>query len=440
MTVHYEGTSADAIASSVERAIRAEELAAGSGLPPIRSLARDLGVSPATVAAAYRMLRERGIVETAGRHGTRVRSRSTLTPRSALVPAVPEGARDLSHGGPDLRLVPGLARHLRALDARAVGYDRRPRADVLSLARERLAADGIDTTAVMFTSGALDGIERVLGAHLASGDGVVVEDPGWGNLLDLVTSMGLRPIGVPVDDDGLRPEPFERALAAGARAVVFTSRAQNPFGSLLSADRAAALRPLLAAHPDVVLVEDDHSAELTEDPHASLVGVTERWSYIRSVSKPYGPDLRMATVAGDEDTIARAQGRQRLGAGWVSTVLQRLVASMWEDDGVRREVAAASRSYAERRTGLLDALDAVGVPAYGRSGLNVWVPVADETTTVAHLRDAGWAVAPGAAYRIATAPAVRITISDLDVDELPAVAGAVAEVVGGRRTGAHTGV
>jgi hypothetical protein len=58
-------------------------------------------------------------------------------------------------------------------------------------------------------------------------------------------------------------------------------------------------------------------------------------------------------------------------------------------------------------------LRARGVPARGRSGVNVWVPVADETFAVTRIRDAGFAVAPGALYRVGAPPAVRVSIGAL---------------------------
>lgn len=60
----------------------------GSLLPPMRELAYHLGVNPNTVAAAYRTLRERGVIETDGRRGSRVRARPSSTPRDALRMAV----------------------------------------------------------------------------------------------------------------------------------------------------------------------------------------------------------------------------------------------------------------------------------------------------------------------------------------------------------------
>jgi GntR family transcriptional regulator len=68
-----------AIASLVGRG----ELAGGSRLPTVRQLARDLELSPATVAHAYRELERDGLVRAAGRRGTFVADR-TPEPRLPL--------------------------------------------------------------------------------------------------------------------------------------------------------------------------------------------------------------------------------------------------------------------------------------------------------------------------------------------------------------------
>ncbi|MGH3715437.1 MAG: aminotransferase class I/II-fold pyridoxal phosphate-dependent enzyme, partial [Micromonosporaceae bacterium] len=218
-------------------------------------------------------------------------------------------------------------------------------------------------------------------------------------------------------------------LRAGARAVIVTSRAQNPTGAAVSEGRAARLREVLAAYPEALLIEDDHSAELSEVALAPLAGVTPRWAFVRSTSKPYGPDLRLAVLTGDAATVDRVAGRMRMGAGWVSTVLQQLVVALWSDETVGHGVARAREAYRERREGLLAALASRGVPAVGRTGINVWIPVADETAVVTRLRDAGWAVSPGAVFRLATPPGVRVTVSALDTADLPALADAVAAAV-----------
>ncbi|MGK5445547.1 aminotransferase class I/II-fold pyridoxal phosphate-dependent enzyme [Micromonospora sp. URMC 105] len=445
MPVRYQitGSTSAAISASVESGIRADALAPGTVLPAVRVLAAELGVSPATVARAYQELRRRGLVVTAGRHGTRVRPRPPVAGRrAALHPPPAPGTRDLSQGQPDPRLLPPLGPHLAALAAEIgppAGYASTAVLPGLAeAARDRLAADGVPAEEITVTGGALDGIERLLAAHLRPGDAVAVEDPGWANLLDLVAALGLRPIGVPVDDDGPTEAGVRDALTLGARALVVTSRAQNPTGAAVSAARAGALRELLAGRRDLLLIEDDHAAELARVPLHPLAGATPAWAFVRSASKPFGPDLRLAVLAGDEATVARVAGRARVGAGWVSTVLQRLVLSLWRDPATTQLVHRSAEEYERRRTGLLAALAARGLTAQGRSGINVWLPVPDETSVVTALRDAGWSVAPGALYRIAAEPGIRITVGALDDTDLVPFADAVTRALRPARSGGFT--
>jgi DNA-binding transcriptional MocR family regulator len=430
-----QGDGAAAIVASVEAGVRDGGLAAGAALPPVRALAARLGVAPGTVAGAYKVLRQRGVIETAGRNGTRVRPRPAVdSPRMRQRLDVPAGALDLAHGHPDRRLLPRLGPHLARLaaaDPGPGGYRHGPLPEFVAAARQRLEADGVPTGALTVTSGTLDAIERVLGAYLHPGDTVAVEDPGWANLLDLVAAMGLRQVPVALDEQGPLPGPLRRALAGGARAVVVTTRAHNPTGASVSAARARALREVLADHPDVVVLEDDHSAELSAGPPHPLAGAGSRWAFVRSVSKPYGPDLRLALCAGDPGTVARVEGRMRLGAGWVSTLLQRLVLDLWRDPSVGAGVARAAAAYTARREALVAALAARGLAARGGSGVNVWVRVPDETTAVARLRDRGYVVAPGSRYRIGSPAGLRITVSDLDLDGVGALADALAAAVAG---------
>jgi DNA-binding transcriptional MocR family regulator len=277
------------------------------------------------------------------------------------------------------------------------------------------------------TSGSLDAIERVLAVHLKQGDAVAVEDPGWGSMLDLVPALGLRTVPVGVDDEGPLPDDVERALDAGARAIVVTDRAQNPTGAAVGSGRAKVLREILGSHPEALLIEDDHGHGIVDLPLHPLAGATRQWAFVRSVAKAYGPDLRLAVLTGDAGTVDRVRGRQRLGPGWVSRITQRAVAGLWEAGAV--DAAAVAASYGERRDALVAELAERGVVAHGRSGMNVWVPVPDETGAVARLLHAGWAVAPGARFRMEAAPGVRITVSRLGVEEIGAVADAVVSAV-----------
>lgn len=399
----------------------------------MRELAERLGVNPNTVAAAYRTLRERGVIETHGRRGSRVRSKPATTGREYIRVVVPSGVRDVANGNPDPALLPSLAAAFAAAgeqgDRAPVLYgDATVEPELARIARADLDADGVPDGPVVVTAGALDSVERLLAVHLKPGDAVAVEDPGWGGLLDLVPALGLRMVPVGVDDQGPSVEDVRQALAAGARALIVTDRAQNPTGAVVSATRARALRSVLREYPETLLIEDDHGYRIVDQPLRPLAGVTRHWAFVRSVAKAYGPDLRLAVLTGDAATVDRIRGRQRLGSGWVSRLLQRAVVRLWTDEAVdAREVASA---YGRRRDALIDALAKRGVEAHGRSGLNVWIPVPDETGAVARLLHAGWAVAPGARFRMNAPPGIRVTIATLTQAETGPLADAIASAVG----------
>ncbi|OBI91193.1 aminotransferase class I/II-fold pyridoxal phosphate-dependent enzyme [Mycobacterium asiaticum] len=436
MPVRYSisGTGAESIAASVEEGISDGALAPGDALPSIREVAAQLGVNANTVAAAYRLLRERGAVETAGRRGTRVRDRPATTPRSLLGLAVPAGARDLSTGNPDPELLPiATAQLARPNAGKPLLYGQSAMsAELVKFARKDLGGDRVPADYLTVTSGALDGIERVLAAHLRPGDRVAVEDPGWANMLDLVAALGLSPEPVKVDDEGPVVLSMARALRRGARAVIVTTRAQNPTGAALSKERAAALRSLLAAKTgDVLVVEDDHCARISGAPLHPLAGATRRWAFVRSVSKAYGPDLRLAVLAGDRRTVERVHGRLRLGPGWVSRLLQDLAVRMWTDEAATEMVHTAQVRYTKNREALRAALAERDITAHGKSGLNVWIPVPDETVAITRLLSAGWGAAPGTRFRMDTPPGMRITIADLKDDEIDPLADAIADAVHG---------
>jgi DNA-binding transcriptional MocR family regulator len=407
------GSSANEIAASVEHGVASGALEPGDPLPSVRALAASLDVSPTTVAAALRDLRVRGVVVSRPRSGTRIGERPPLRPRGGA-PVAPPGVRDLASGSPDPALLPGFEAALRDLPAPHRLYGE------ASVLPELAAVAGPNICVV---NGALDGIERVLAAHLSPGDAVVVEDPGWPGVIDLVRALGLRVAGARIDSRGMLPDELERGLRAGARAVVLTPRGQNPFGAAHDAARAAELRSVLTE--DVLLVEDDHLGPVAGFDWHSAAGSTARYATVQSVSKWLGPDLRLAIVTGDELTLARVEGRQSLGPGWVSGILQRLTARLWSST----DVTGPRDAYVSRREAMLTALAAVGIEAHGASGLNVWVPVPDEDAVVRALLASGYSISAGAAFRLATPPAVRITTATVEPSEAPQIAGAIASAV-----------
>jgi len=410
------GDSAASIAASVEAAVRAGALAPGDSLPTIRELAERLAVSPATVASAYRRLGERGVVAAAGRRGTRVAARPPLPvwPNDE----VPDGVRNLAEGNPDPELLPDLGSALSRFTAGPAFYGGRVNLpELLGAGRQRFEKDGIDATHLAVVAGALDGIEKVLAFALRPGDRVAVEDPGFPRVLNLLGAMGLEPEPVVVDDRGPRPESLAAALGRGARAILVAPRAQNPTGAAIDSARAAELGAVLQAWPDVIVIEDDHAGDAAGAPCTTLSRGRAHWATVRSVSKTLGPDLRLALLAGDETTVARVEGRQLLGMGWVSHLLQGIVVGLWKDPATPGLLRRAQRTYARRREGLVAALSARGTEVSAKSGVNVWIPVPDERAVAAALMESGWAVARGEPFRVKAGPGIRVTTATLEPDE-----------------------
>ena len=287
------------------------------------------------------------------RRGARIGERPPIGAARARLP-VPPGARDLSLGNPDPRCCLTSRLRLRERSCRCACMES-PRCCTSSPScrARQLRVDGIAAESLCVLSGALDAIERVIEAHLRPGDRVAVENPGYAALFDLLRARGLALEPVAVDDRGMRPEALAAALARGAVAAILTPRGQNPTGAALDARRAGELCSVLDAAPRTLVIEDDHLGPVAGAQLHTTVGGRERWAATRSVAKALGPDLRLAVLAGDAQTLARVQGRQQTGPGWVSHILQRLVLELWREPAVLAQIERAGESYRTRREGLL---------------------------------------------------------------------------------------
>lgn len=429
------GSTAAEISESVRDLVERGAYAPGDQLPPVRSLAARLGVNRNTVLAAYRSLVTARIAATGGRTGTTVLGPAEnhdegFTPGSVL--------RDIGSGNPDAARLPDLAAAFATVTPGHVLYGESViDPDLAEWATDWIAADHPRPFRLSITAGAVDAVERLLAQTLVQGDRVGLEDPCFLSSIHTARLAGYVPVAIPVDREGMTVAGLRAALESGARAIVCTPRAHNPTGVGTSAARALALREVLADHPHVLVIEDDHFSLLDPTPYASIIAPTQqRWALVRSVSKFLGPDMRLAVTASDPVTARRLALRLSPGTMWVSHVMQRLAAAMLRDDEVQRSIVAAGEHYAGRNEAFVSKLDARGVQAQADSGLNVWVDVRDDATKVGRrLASRGWLVRPGSEFALDTESAqgsthLRLTVHALDdaeaqrlVDDLVAVAG-----------------
>ncbi|MDN3494324.1 aminotransferase class I/II-fold pyridoxal phosphate-dependent enzyme [Planococcus sp. APC 4015] len=427
------GSSASEIADSLRAMLERGMLRAGDALPPVRSLAEDLGVNRNTVVAAYRQLTQTGVIVTSGRGGTHVADRSPVALDGFASDTV---LRDVGTGNPDPDLIPDLTRALASAAGRPVLYGE-PVIDpglegwALGWMSEGLAPDAVRLT---ITSGAADAVERLLAQTLTRDDAIALEDPCFLASIHTVRLGGYRPVPVPVDDEGMTVEGLRAALAQGVRAVICTPRAQNPTGASLSERRAAELRGVLSEHPYVLVIEDDHFSMLSREPYHSLIGPGQRrWALIRSVSKFLGPDMCLAVTASDPDTAQRLATRLTPGTTWVSHLLQRLTHALVTDSEVTEAIARAGAHYAARNDAFARRLAALGVAAEARDGLNLWVALGAPASVVcAQLMRRGWLARSGEEFLLAdegSAEHLRLTVHDLDDDDAAQLAADIADAV-----------
>lgn len=441
-----DGSTAAEIVESVRDAIERGVFSPGDPLPSVRALAEQLAVNRNTAVAAYRQLAGLGLIESRGRAGTRVSGAASVAQEGFAADSV---LRDIGTGNPDPARIPSQGEALARVGGRPVLYGE-PVIDteLHAWASEWIRADlpAELETRLTITGGAVDAVERLLAQALTRDDAVALEDPCFLASIHTVRLGGYRAVPVPVDDEGMTVAGLRAALDAGVRAIVCTPRAQNPTGVSLSAARADALRAVLADHPYVLVIEDDHFSLLSQQPYRSLIGPDHRrWALVRSVSKFLGPDMCLAIAASDPHTADRLALRLSPGTTWVSHLLQRLARALVTDADARRQIADAGAHYAERNARFAARLSAAaeataGVRAAPGDGLNLWIELPTAAREIcAELMRRGWLARPGDEFVLADASAtrrLRLTVHDLtDAEADQLAADIVSAVRAARRRG-----
>ncbi len=424
------------IASAVHRLIRAGRLESGDRLPTVRDLARELGVSPATVSEAWQALAAVGAIQARGRAGTFVRDTGEPSRPSRYmgIGGDPLAAGlNLSTGTPDPKLLPPLEEALLRVITRGgaltTSYLDEP---VLPTLEELLRATWPFAPArLTVVDGALDALSRVVDQVVRLGDHVIMENPGFPPLIDLLERAGAVIVPVVLDDEGLVPGSLSEALECAPVAVFLQPRAQNPTGVSMSAERCVELAAVLEGSTCVV-IEDDHSGDIATGPDVSLGRyLPDRVVHIRSYSKSHGPDLRTAAVGGPADVLDPLTARRMLGPGWTSRLLQAALVELLTDPAAIAAVTRARSAYATRSLAVRAGLASFGVISSPGDGINAWVDVVDERAAVLSLAAQGIRVSPGAPFELAGAQGhhVRVTtgvMDENDADQLAHVISALA--------------
>lgn len=360
------------LADALRAAVRDGRLAAGTRLPSTRALAADLGVARGTVTRAYAELTAEGHLRSRQGAPTVVAevAEPPPPPRPPITADPPSPRWNLLPGRPDLTLFPHprwLAASRRAL-ARATAADlgygdplghprlRAALADYLGRARGVVAAPD----RIMVCSGYGHALHLLCSALRGLGArAVAVEDPCLPRFRAIIAATGLRVVGVPVDDRGIRV-----AELGTQDAVVVTPAHQYPLGATLHPHRRAELVEW-ARRTGAVVLEDDYDGEFRFDrqPVGALQALApDRVVYAGTASKALAPGLRLSWLALPDRLVASLRAA-RLATDRHSGVLDQLtLAELLASGGYDRQVRRGRARYRSRRDRLLAALAELGEP------------------------------------------------------------------------------
>ena len=405
------------IETSIRDAIRAGRLPRGSPLPPSRVLAADLGVSRGVVVEAYQQLASEGYLASYAGGYTQVAAGPAPTVAGLRLARETPPRIDLSYGRADVSSFPRAAwlRAIRGALASApndlFGYLagsgvpelRTAIAGYLNRVRGAMA----QPDQIVISTGYAQGIALLVGVLAARGaTRLALEDPSSGDdALPAARAAGLEVTGIPVDRNGIR---VDLLAASGADAVVLTPSHQWPTGSVLSAERRAAVLRW-AAGSGAVVIEDDYDSEYRYDrtPVGALQGMApDRVVYAGSASKTLAPGLRLGWFV-MPGHLAEPMAEAKIAADRGSPALEQLaLADLIARGEFDRHLRRMRPVYRRRRDALLAALsrrlpwlEPAGVSA----GLHLvtWLPPGlDEATVVDAAAGSGVGIEGVTPYRI----------------------------------------
>ncbi|HEX8343344.1 MAG TPA: PLP-dependent aminotransferase family protein [Actinoplanes sp.] len=393
------------LVNALRAAIADGRLATGAPLPATRTLAADLAISRGVVVEAYQRLRDEGLVSARTGAGTVVARRATpagsaaarhpasgpppvsasprhpgtghppvsgpgLHPPAGAMPRLPMSRAadiefDLSPGVPDLSAFPRTAwlRAERAVLDSATGADlgygdprgnRRLRQELTGwLARTRGTRAGADDVIVVAgVAQALALLAQVL--RIRGVMDLAVEDPGSRGARDQVAHWGLRPVPVPVDDQGLRVDDL---TATGTGTALLTPAHQFPTGVVLSPARRRALLDWAAAGG--LVIEDDYDAEYRYDraPVPALhAAAPDRVAYTGSTSKTLAPGMRLGWLIAPHHLHADLVAAKHAGDLGNAALPQLVLAHLLATGDYERHLRRVRTRQRDRRDALLAAL------------------------------------------------------------------------------------
>ncbi|MDK3020358.1 aminotransferase-like domain-containing protein [Pseudodonghicola flavimaris] len=344
-----------AVIDRIRRGIRTGELAVGEKLPPVRELAYQLDITPGTVARAYKLLTDEGVLLAEVGRGTFV-APADRRDSEDVADSEPEFRHDVaphnSEAGdgyhvnlfsPHLPSVgqAGLIRELLGEIAKAPpsGMMHYPSREGSRPAREAAArwlsastVGRVRESDVVLANGGQNALCLVLQTVLRGRRPVVLVEelsyPGFRRAAELLRA---EVVPVPMDAEGLIPEALEAAARQHDAQILCTSpEAHNPTLTHTPQARRQALVDV-ARRCDFQILEDNcyHVSEAS-GPGYRLLAPERSW-YVTSISKSITPALRIGFALAPRERTAQLRRAAEHGFFGIATPLTDLMARLLVD-------------------------------------------------------------------------------------------------------------
>lgn len=441
-----DGSTSGELADSLRTLL--SRLSPGDRLPSSRELIKEYRVGPATVARAIAALAAEGAVVTRPGSGTYVAQRTRLHGEAAATDTdwqtvaltdravdthriaeplgpPPAGTIDMAGGyvhrslQPTRALSAALARAARRPDA----WDRAPTGGMTALRTvfARLVGGSVAPQDVLVTAGGQSALSIAFRAIAGPGSPVLVESPTYPRALAAARAAGLRPVPVPLDADGLRPDMLADAFAmTGARLLYCQPAFQNPTGSVLAPERRRQILDVARASGAFVL-EDDFARHLGHGGAVPLPLVADDRDgtvvHVTSLTKPAAPSLRIGALVARGPVMERMRAVRLVDDFFVSRPLQEAALEVLSSPSWDRHVRALGTALRERCAVLAAALsqEIPGATLAGppTGGLHLWLRLpsgVDDAALTGAARQLGVAVSAGSRYFATEPPAAHLRI------------------------------
>lgn len=431
------------IADRIAGDIAAGKLRPGDRLPPQRAFAHTHALAASTAGRVYAELVRRGLATGEVGRGTFVRA-APPAPSPALTE--PSSARiDLEMNSP---ILPDqhamLAGALSALIKRpdALNQAMRPVSVAGTHSARHAAAAGLAHRdwqpapgSVLFAGSGRQALAAVFSALVPAGERIGFEALTYPVAKAIAARLGLVPVPLAMDADGVRPDAVEAAHRAGPlRAVYVQPTLQNPLGSTMPVRRREALAAVLRRLDDPVAVEDAVYAFLDGTAPAPLAALApEHTVFVDSLSKRVAPGLTLGFIAAPDRLLARIAAALRSGA-WSAPGFALDTGVRWMADGTVAALAAAKRAdAAARQTIAAERLAGLAVRAHP-AAYHLWLELPQGWRAEAFALAAaerGIAITPAAAFTVSPAHApnaVRLALASPGLDALASALAILADL------------